>query len=340
MRILIRTDGSPTIGTGHVMRMLALARAALERDISVSFLCAELDTALERRLRSFEIPVERIDVSPGSPQDARSTLRHYKEQACDWLVADSYAFGAGFQEAIRNAHVPLLLLDDYRHADRYSADIVLNQNLTAEERLYANRAPQTRLLLGPSYALLQPEFFQRRVETRAVPDRARQLLVTMGGADPVNATEIVMNALSQYPEPSMRARVIIGATNSRAGDLANATDDSRLELLVGVEEMIEHMRWADLAISAAGTTLLELCFMQVPTILVTQAPNQASVARAAVAEGLCESAGWYHEIDVAQLADQIADLCRASARRRTMTERTGERVDGLGATRVLDALLG
>jgi UDP-2,4-diacetamido-2,4,6-trideoxy-beta-L-altropyranose hydrolase len=338
MRILIRTDGSRAIGTGHVMRMIALARAARTRECSVGFVCADLDSALERRLRTLAIPVERVDAAPGSLEDAEGLVELATQEACDWIVADGYGFGAPFQETIRSGGHRLLVLDDFGHCDSYCADLILNQNLSAAEGLYASRAPTSRLLLGPEYALLQPEFSERRGEPAATPDRARQILVTMGGADPVNATAIVMEALSRYPEPSLRARIVIGASNPLAGSLANDTDDSRLELLVGVEDMVEHMRWADIAVSAAGTTLLELCLMQVPTLLIALTDNQRANVEAAIALGICESAGWHADVDPSVLAEQIADLCRASVRRRNMIERAGQRVDGLGATRVLDAM--
>ena len=92
----------------------------------------------------------------------------------------------------------LLLADDYGHSVRYTAEIVLNQNLSADERVYENRAAHTKLLLGPRYALIRSEFLDRRRDLSPVAERARRILVTMGGADPDNATRVVSQRAARW----------------------------------------------------------------------------------------------------------------------------------------------
>jgi RimJ/RimL family protein N-acetyltransferase len=90
---------------------------------------------------------------------------------------------------------------------------------------------------------------------------------------------------------------------------------------------------ADLVVSAAGVTLLELCCIGVPTALVQVADNQAAGYAAAVAQGLAVGLGTDPRDHVAELTALLTDpAARAALASKAMTT-----VDGRGADRILDA---
>jgi UDP-2,4-diacetamido-2,4,6-trideoxy-beta-L-altropyranose hydrolase len=338
VRVLIRADGTSAMGTGHVMRMIALADKIRGAGGEACLAAAALDEALERRAGSHGIEVVRGDFVPGSGEDGRWVAKLAAEREIGWVAADGYAFGERFQEAARERGARLLLADDYGHSARYTAEIVLNQNLSADERVYVNRAAQTRLLLGPRYALIRSEFLVRRPDPPPVAECARRILVTMGGADPDNATEKILDALGRVTDPELLARVVIGPSNPNAELLARGTDDPRIELVPARDAMVELMLWADLAVAGAGITTHELCFMGVPSMLVVLADNQLEVSRTLDHEGAGENLGWHYELDVADVAGRIAELCSSPERRREMIARGRGMVDGLGSARVLEAM--
>jgi UDP-2,4-diacetamido-2,4,6-trideoxy-beta-L-altropyranose hydrolase len=326
------------MGTGHVMRMIALADRIRGAGGEVCLLSVALDETLERRAGSHGIEVVRGGFVPGSGEDGRWVARLAAEREIGWVAADGYAFGERFQEAAREGGARLLLADDYGHSSRYTAEIVLNQNLSADERVYEKRAAQTRLLLGPRYALIRSEFLDRRPEAPPVAERARRILVTMGGADPDNATEKILDALGRVSDPELRARVVIGPSNPNAELLARRTDDPRVERVTARDGMVELMLWADLAVAGAGITTHELCFMGVPSMLVVLADNQLEVSRSLDHEHAGENLGWHHELDIADVAGRIDGLCSSPERRREMITRGRALVDGLGSARVLEAM--
>ena len=99
-------------------------------------------------------------------------------------MLDGYHFRGDYQRAVKQAGQSLLALDDFGHAEHYWADIVLNQDLNAEESLYRNRESYTRLLLGPNYVCLRREFRCCPRPQRQFTGPARKLLVTLGGGIP------------------------------------------------------------------------------------------------------------------------------------------------------------
>ena len=64
-----------------------------------------------------------------------------------WLVLDGYQFDANFHRAVREAGNKLLVVDDYNHLDYYDCDILLNQNIGADQLSYKT-STGTRLLFG------------------------------------------------------------------------------------------------------------------------------------------------------------------------------------------------
>ena len=89
--LFIRADAGGKLGTGHVMRMLALAQAYRRRGGKVDFICAQLPGALETRLQEEGCEVIRISVEPGSATDAEQTLAEVQS-------AQSMEHGAGGQK--------------------------------------------------------------------------------------------------------------------------------------------------------------------------------------------------------------------------------------------------
>ena len=115
-------------------------------------------------------------------------------------MVDGYQFNADYQRALKAAGFRVLFLDDYGHATHYSADLVLNQNAYANEKMYAARESYTRLLLGTDYCLLRREFSSWRGWKREIAPIGTKILVTMGGSDPENFTTDVVEALCHLGE--------------------------------------------------------------------------------------------------------------------------------------------
>jgi len=232
MPLIIRADASSRIGTGHVMRCIALGQAWMERaeggDLKpeVVFICSEISDVLAERLKSEEFSLVHIDAEPGSSEDVQQTLdilsglplpvvdavaiapaslrvrSHPSSFSSFWLVLDGYRFNTDYHRALRQTGRRLLLIDDCNHLSEYECDILLNQNINAAELNYTIN-PEARLLLGTDYILLRREFFQGLEKSgRKVPRSGKiNLLITMGGADPDNVTLKVIEALKETDLP-------------------------------------------------------------------------------------------------------------------------------------------
>ena len=338
--LLIRADASTEIGTGHVMRCLALAQAWREAGGEAIFAAASVPPAIEKRLVSEDFKVERVTCEPGGSDDAEVALRLANERGVDWIVVDGYHFGADYQRLLKDAGLRVLVIDDNGHAGQYCADVVLNQNLHAKESMYSEREPQTRLLLGTRYALLRKEFWPYRGWNREIPKVARKVLVTMGGGDPDNVTTKVVKALDRVEVEGLEAVVVVGGSNPHLGEIKTAATEScwRVTVKRDATNMPELMAWADVAISAAGSTVWELAFMALPAVLLLLADNQREIGRRLDELGAAVNLEEYEECWVHKITEALKQLICPPERRRTISDRSRELVDGKGAERVVSVL--
>lgn len=276
--LLIRADASVLMGTGHIMRMIALGQAWLDGGGEAVFLCAEITPALGERLKEEGFMLAKIHATPGSHEDLQATRALIASYDGDRIpvVLDGYQFDSAFQLGLKNTGCRLLVVDDYGHADFYHADFVLNQNISAREELYRNRSSDTQLLLGTKFALLRKEFLKHQRLEREIPAIAKKVLVTLGGTDPDNITQRVSEALAVF---DLDVRIVAGASSPHIGKLRQmmqirAAMKARYELVENASNMPELMAWADLAIAAGGSTAWELAYMGIPTLSITLAENQ------------------------------------------------------------------
>jgi UDP-2,4-diacetamido-2,4,6-trideoxy-beta-L-altropyranose hydrolase len=343
--LLIRADASVVMGTGHIMRMIALAQAWREEGEEVVFLCAEITPALEERVRTEGFSFEKLAVVPGGKEDLEATCsmisRLGGKKSAVVVALDGYNFGSDFQRDLKHKGCRLLLVDDYGHADFYNADLVLNQNISAREDLYSKRAPGTHLMLGPKFALLRSEFVHNNSRSRTTPKQAATLLVTLGGADPDNATEKVIDALLGS---GLEVKVVVGGSNPHLPSLrraaaAAAIGSTRVELVVNTLRMPELMKWADMAVAAGGSTSWELAFFGVPTLFMILADNQAANARELERQGFGVCLGENSKLTASQVTKAILRLARAESIRSEFSIRGQKMVDGGGAARVANAMM-
>ncbi|MEA5549893.1 UDP-2,4-diacetamido-2,4,6-trideoxy-beta-L-altropyranose hydrolase [Anabaena cylindrica UHCC 0172] len=337
MNILIRADASSKIGTGHLMRCLALAQKCQKKEWQVIFYINDTASVFADRLIGQSIEVVYLRSLSGSVQDAQETSNLAKELNCQWVVVDGYNFGADYQKIIKDRGLNLLSIDDYGHANHYYADLVLNQNITANEKFYYNREPYTQLLLGTDYALLRREFWQWQGWKRINPPIAKKILVTMGGADPDNVTLKVITALQNLEDNELETVVIVGGSNLYYEQLKLASQKSQfpIRLEKNVTNMPELVAWADLAVSAGGSTCWELAFMGLPSLILILAENQRAIAQKLNELGIAINLGYYQDVNITEISSAIDQLIISANLRAEMTKFSQKLVDAKGSQRVL-----
>lgn len=201
----MRADGSTATGLGHLVRCQALAQALLPA-FEPAFVVREPDPTIIQLLRSAGLTVWPVPAAvPSGPVEAAWLAAQLR--ATDLLVLDGYQFSPEYQRVVAATGAALICLDDLVTPPLW-ADVVLNQAGGVLPAAYA-AVPLAQLCLGPTYALLRPEFWAASVTDfpTATPPR---VFLNMGGADPGNETARVLAQLRQQL-PAWALEVVTGA---------------------------------------------------------------------------------------------------------------------------------
>lgn len=295
MRVVIRTDASSFIGTGHVMRCKTLADELRGRGAEVQFVCREYPGNLIPQLREAGYATSALSASPSIPAtkngngdddvllqltqavDASQTLEVLGDAMPDWLIVDNYGLDATWERLLRPKVGRIFVIDDL--ANRvHDCDMLLDQNAYEDQdsRYDGKIPPACTGLFGPRYALLRPEFQVAKHQNKRQQRPIQRVLVTFGGADSTNETRTVLEVLAEPGFSSLEVDVVIGPGHREKNEIAaQCSFHTGWRLHNGTKEMATLMARADIAIGAGGITTWERIYLGLPAFVKVVAQNQA-----------------------------------------------------------------
>ena len=334
MHVAIRADADPSIGSGHVVRCLALAEEGLALGHRVVLHSHRLPPALREWAADLSVDIVEVEEPPGSAADARLLL----DTAADVHLVDGYRFGASFHDehAAATPRPILVVVDDNREVPVTHADLVLNPGAHADGSLYADLAPD-RLAIGPDHAIIRRSIAGIDPGRPDPPSgRPRRLLVSLGGGDPLGLTDRLLDAMLPFDDIEVRV--------TRGGLVADGPDGDIVARGEGVTavtgDLADSLAWADLAILGAGTSLWEAAHLGLPVIAVVVADNQTATSESARKAGFALRRDGR---DANAIPDTLADvrsLLFDRNRLDAMSDAGRRLIDGRGVSRVWERLEG
>jgi spore coat polysaccharide biosynthesis predicted glycosyltransferase SpsG len=339
-RVGVRCDAGPRTGVGHLVRCIALAEELRGRGVDVLFLG---DTGglpwVEQQLDSRGLPLRPAPAEPAAFAELVRTAR------LGAVVLDGYHLASDTGATLRACGVRVLALVDGAYGAEQDADLYLDQNLGAADR-QPSWPTGARVLAGVEYALLRDLVRCRRP---AEPPTAREsgtpeVLAVFGGTDPFRAALVIAPLLLATRRPL--ALTVVADAADVVGELRRLALDTgqRMTVRPPVEDLPALVTGADLVISAAGSSVWELCCLGAATGVVCVADNQEVGYRSVVAERLAAPVGRLAELTgdaVGRRAalDVLTELLTDPGARLALAGQGWRHVDGRGRERVADALL-
>ena len=342
--IWIRADGGKEMGTGHIMRCLSVAAALRQMGEQVCFLVAD------------DSPVPLLEAGGQSFRVLGSSYRNLEEELSILLpilreipkslfLADSYFVTAEYLRQVREL-MPVCYMDD-RGISSLPVDLLINYNIFAERFLYGEEADENRegscktaYLLGTEYAPLRQEFQNAGVP---VKENAERVLITTGGSDRYDLAGQILRQALQDPEiADLEYCVVSGAYNQYLSQLLELERCSKnVHVFSNVTNMAKLMQSCDIAVSAGGSTMYELCVVGVPILCFSFVDNQEKIVEGFARRKLVSFAGNYlsqGEQMFGLLTEHIALLRNNVELRRSYSAKERELVDGQGAARIASCL--
>lgn len=297
MTILFRVDASEDIGTGHVMRCLVLADQLRANGIKSHFVCRAHAGNMMGIIEDKGHTVSELSASkPGGlfadndkflgdswEADAAAIVGLVGNKPISWIVVDHFSIDHRWEAWVKNALVGIKIMVIDGLANRpHQCDLLLDQTYSKKgiSKWVGLLPDQCVLMVGPQYALLRPEFHAKNNISRVHSGELKRILVSFGGIDKPNATDVIVKAILSLTDVPVVVDVLLGAGNPSIARLRDRyVGNNKVKLHVQPANIANIMYDADLAITAGGTTVWELCASGVPMVIVSIADNQVQLAK-------------------------------------------------------------
>jgi UDP-2,4-diacetamido-2,4,6-trideoxy-beta-L-altropyranose hydrolase len=332
-RILFVVDAGPRVGGGHVMRSLTLALALEREGASCAFMGPPAVSAL---LDAFGPQAVRLEAASTEPRDLAAAIG---TEQFDAVVFDHYGLTTRDHRVMGQGR-PVLVVDDL--ADRpLGADLVVDPGPTRKPEDYASLvSDDARLLLGPQYAPVRPEFAALRETALAWRgEPVQRILVSMGMTDLGGVTARVVERLRPRIGEAGLDIVLGSGAPSLAGLTKVARRDPRLTVHVDTPHMARLTAEADIAVGGGGASTWERCALGLPTLAIIIAENQRRTTEALAERGAALAVDIGARDFDARFDRGLTRLMVDADLRRGVAERSAELCDGGGAGRVATAFL-
>lgn len=348
--VAFRADGGSSVGMGHAMRCISLAKEFKKSGYRVYFLSKMQDGIDRIKEEGYDViglsyhgqrEIETAGFFYGSESqlgnEAKEIIQAIKEYDIDILFIDSYNVTKQYFLQIK-PHVKKLAYIDDINKFVYPIDILINGNITGEYMTYKKYSEDEILLLGPKYNLIRDGF--RNLPDRFINKDVKEIMIATGGADPYNMiTKIVNMILFDNELSNLKMNVIIGSGFRNREELRRITqENSNVILYENVKQISKIMLQSDIAISAGGSTLYELCACGTPTLTFIMADNQELLVEKMQEKGYVNSLGWYDRIESNTLLNQLIELMNDYELRKDMSKHAKHLVDARGVERIVKLL--
>jgi pseudaminic acid biosynthesis-associated protein PseG len=351
LNIVFRVDASIEIGSGHVMRCLTLADEFNKNGDNIIFISRKLKGNLVNLIKKKKYSIKILPLENATNHD---NLYHSKWLGTDWridaaetcefiksfnfkihlLIVDHYALDIKWEKILKPFVKKILIIDDL--ADRkHDCDFLLDQNYYSNmfDR-YSHIVPSnSKLLLGPKYAIIRDEFRIRR----KVMDNKIKIFVFFGGTDPRGQTLRMLYLLRESEKNFSEIIIVIGEKNPDKLRIKKFCENSSIfSYYCQIDYMAILMNESSFAICAAGTTTWERYCVGLPAIVISVAHNQEEISKNLGELGVDIYLGQAREVTNNEISESISKFLEYDLNRRRMRAR--KIVDGLGKERLYRAV--
>lgn len=350
----MRVDSGNRIGMGHVTECISLVKSMLKRlNIEVIFLTRNYQPGVEK-IRSEGFRVEVIGEEKGLINDSQAVLEFASRFYPSLIIVDllrvkradtgAIIIDDTYFKRLRGNDFKLAAIYDDDLQDEISADLAINFHISQKESYYAGLPEKDKYCIGPAYALLDESYHELWKQNKAILSVCKRIFINQGGSDPYGLTTKVLRSIQRLNIKS-EIDVVVGMALKteelyRIRQLKNElTRNYRFHFDLTASKIQCLMQNADMAITAAGNTLYELCALGTPCAVVSHHKDHDVVAREFSNKKASVNIGIGTVLGEDEIAMAIQEVSDNLSLRKNLSENARRLVDGGGAIRIADRMI-
>lgn len=253
-KIVIRTEGYPQIGLGHIYRSILLYDALLEHDVKV--VISYKSELGKRKLSERFIKAEVV-------ADENDFYKFLEEYSPDILINDILDTDEIYMQRVSKLVKRVINFEDEGKGNVYASAVI--------NALYEKGRKEDNYFFGPKYYCLREEFLIATPKPFA--EKVDNILFIFGGTDPAGYTEKMLEVIEMIQDDEeINYQFVLGLGFDRDKQFMERVSvlPKKINVIKDVAMVSSYMEKADIAVSGQGRTMYELASMKVPTIILAQ----------------------------------------------------------------------
>jgi UDP-2,4-diacetamido-2,4,6-trideoxy-beta-L-altropyranose hydrolase len=338
LNLVIRADGSKSVGMGHINRALLITEYMNQRFGCQTTLVTRDDPGTREFIcnKSFSCEIQDIPADSQTVNEIKSVIKIIKKRKADFMIFDLLEdnLTPEYLETIKSTGVPVCVITDSSFYQPFDVDLILNGNPNQEAFDYSDLDGQ--YLIGPQYFIMDSEYARFHPPHDAMK---ADLLITLGGSDHNNLIFRLLKALSSMKKIDS----VIIITSKAAGyfqDLKGfiTSLDFDVQLYADVPTLISYWGQANLALTAGGNSLFERIASGMPGATICQLPRQNEIADKFEELGVNVNFGYGPEIEDCVMRSSCQEFIQDKIKHEDQRQLTRQVVDGRGLERFAETL--
>jgi len=247
--IAFYVNGNNQTGLGHIYRVLQLADELFTKP----------DIYFDSNLTKAEFFGDiKYNLCPVNGE--KELVAKLKTSGCEVLINDILSTSKEYMESLKRT-IPNLKIVNFEDEGEGAAlaDIVFN---ALYEKEYASNVK-----VGSDYYIAPKQFLL--CEPVAIKEHVKDVLVTFGGADPKNYTDMLLEIAKKEKYNNIRFHFILGKAKKNYSAIMQEAKEN-IEILYDVNNMPVVMSRCDVAFTSRGRTGFELAMLGIPSVSIAQ----------------------------------------------------------------------
>lgn len=319
--IIIRTDGNNLIGMGHIYRSITLAQEFKKFNAEICFIIGNNSSIFSK--------LQKYGKCYISNNLETKEIQIIQKLNPDIIIIDLlkkfFPFSKNYFLQIHSIG-KLVTIDFIGNENKYS-DLTINYLFKPKIHSFDNA------YFGLKYAIIRKQFLRFR-KNFYIKKNVKSILILQGGADTHGFSLKIIKALSKI-DKNIAITLVAGPAFLEWKKLLKLKKYFKnLKILHNISNMPKEMIKHDLAISAAGNSLLELLFLGIPTIIVCAERHEVDFAKYIHSQKLAIFLGFGHDLSQKKILIFTQSVILNYDLRKTLYSNSRKRIDIKGISRV------
>jgi len=321
-------DPNNEIGLGHIVRSINLASHL--KGIKIWFIVKDYG-GIKRVFpkKGFEKAVF-LKKNQSLESDLKKIKNCIIKNNIDISIIDMYKEKTQYISELKKLSKVVVISD--LNKINYSCDLIVNGFIGFKNKVTKNKFG-TKCLLGPSYQILNKNFFKEKNPTK----KRYNLIASFGGTDTKNLTMLLIKALLPKYINKIRTKIIIGPSNINKNQILRFKKQKNISLIQNPKNIYKEIFGAEFGICTGGITSYEFAAMNIPFAIICDVSHQLLTAKEWDKKGCARNLGKINKKTFSKLNKYLEDISKNKIKR---PKQKAKLIDGYGATRVTKEILG